>query len=171
MWYLRAWDWFLFSGASKGTDRLEKQMHTVKVIPISFQEEYVCPFAHARFRLKSSKHYLYVSGDILFHYFLPGNNLFMFIKYIEVDLLKQNGVNPSGKQKHFIILIHHLFFIRNFIVIINSGGKADTPTACQTVSNHLHSCSFDLHSYLFHSLGTIIIWVYRCGNRARDTII
>ena len=61
------------------------------------------------------------------------HNLFIFIKFTEADLLKQNGVNPSGKQKHFIILIHHLFSIRNFIAVIKSGRIANTLTACQTL--------------------------------------
>ena len=64
----------------------------------------------------------------------PKTHLFTFIKFTEADLLKQNGVNPSGKQKHFIILIHHLFSIRNFIVVIKSGRIANTLTACQTIS-------------------------------------
>ena len=44
----------------------------------------------------------------------PKTHLFIFIKFTEADLLKQNGVNPSGKQKHFMSLIHRLFSIRNF---------------------------------------------------------
>lgn len=74
-----------------------------------------------------------VPGDILSCYLLPGNNLFIFIKFTETDLLKKNGVNPSGKQQYFIILIHHLFSTRNFIVNIKSGGTANTITKSQTL--------------------------------------
>lgn len=101
-------------------------------------------------------------------YLFPGNYLFIFIKFTEADLWKQNGVNSADRQKQFIILIHHLSFVRNCIVIIKSGGIANTlHHTLDPVSNHLHRL---LHLIIttIYSIGTIIIQFYRCGNGARD---
>ena len=100
--------------------------------PYFFQEQDACPSAHTRFRLKSISITYCVLGDILSCYLLPGNNLFIFIRFAEADLLKQNGVNPSGKQKHVIILIHHLFSMR-ILIVIKSGGRVHTLPVCQTL--------------------------------------